>query len=327
MIHEYKKAAEQMTNLVPNDPECMNDLAYSYLLTGELNKGLQVLKNLLKSNSEDVDALLLMGDIYLHKNDLENAEKTYQKAILSQPENEKNWSRIYDYIAYSRKNPVKSEFLKPFTGNYRFEDGEMDFLFFIHDNHLIGKAKNQYPVFNYPVSDTQFISLNGTAAFTFARNNQGEVTKTTLFQNDSYSVAWKEDSLIVKALNLLNEGNKPDALSAFREACEHNPDHYYLADYIQHLEFIQSQEYERIRPALETYSGRYGNMIIFKEKDQFYYKNYAGFIYKLLPLSQDHFMIPSFYSKQIQIIKKNNSIEGLKVICRDGKEEFFLRDN
>jgi hypothetical protein len=125
----------------------------------------------------------------------------------------------------------------------------------------------------------------------------------------------------------LNKDDKTGALHAFREAYTHNPDHYYLANYIQHLEFIQSQEYERIKPVLETYTGEYGDMMVFKKNDILYYEDYRGYIFKLLPLAEDQFMIPPMYNMQIQIIKKNNSIEGLKVVCRDGKEEFFSRTN
>jgi hypothetical protein len=50
-------------------------------------------------------------------------------------------------------------------------------------------------------------------------------------------------------------------------------------------------------------------------------------MYKLLPISEEQFMIPSFYNLEIQIIKKNNSIEGIQVIYRDGKKEFFSRNN
>jgi hypothetical protein len=234
---------------------------------------------------------------------------------------------MFDNISFSQNNQVNSEFLKPFTGYYRFEDGEMNISFYEHNNHLMGQAKNQYPVFNYPVSETKFVSINGTAAFTFVKNDQGKFIKTTLYQFGSSINAWKEDSLIFEAMSLLNEGNKTEALYTFREAYTINPDHYYLKNFIRHLEFVQSQEYGRAAPVLDTYIGKYGVRTIFRKNNDFYYKNNNGYIYKMLPLSQDKFMMPSFYNRQVQIIKKNNSVEGLKVIYRDGKEEFFSRNN
>jgi hypothetical protein len=141
------------------------------------------------------------------------------------------------------------------------------------------------------------------------------------------SVAWKEDSLIIEARSQLNEGDKTGALYAFRKAYASNPDHYYLADFIRHLEFIQSEDYERTMPVLDTYIGKYSDRTIFRKDNNLYYKNYNGYIYKLLPVSQYKFMMPSFYNRKVQIIRKNNSIEGIKVIHRDGKEEFFSRNN
>jgi tetratricopeptide (TPR) repeat protein len=324
---KFNRVTEQLAELVPDDPNYFYAIAYSYLRAGELDKGLEVLKRLLKTNSENVEALLLMGEIYLHKNDPETAKKMYQKAILIKPENEKDWSNMFDYISFSQNTRVNSEFLMPFTGYYRFENVEMTISFYEHNNHLVAQAKNQYPIFNYPVSEAKFISINGTAAFTFVKNDQGKVIKTITDQHGSSSIAWKEDSLILEAMRLLDEGNNAEALYAFRKAHANNPDHYYLENFIRHLEFIQSEEYERIKSAFDTYNGKYGDMIVFKKNDNLYYKNYNGYIYRLLPVSQDKFMMPSFYNRQVQIIRKNNSVEGIKVIYRDGKEEVFLRNN
>jgi hypothetical protein len=70
----------------------------------------------------------MMGEIYLHKYDLDAAEKMYQKAILLQPEREKDFSEMLECIDYFQNNPGKSEFIEPFTGYYRFEENEEFFL-------------------------------------------------------------------------------------------------------------------------------------------------------------------------------------------------------
>ena len=141
---------------------------------------------------------------------------------------------------------------------------------------------------------------------------------------------WKEDSLILKAMNSLNKDNKSEALYAFREAYAHNPEHYYLTNFIQHIVFIQSQEYKKIEPVLETYTGKYGDCRISNKNGNFYYEDINGFIFKLLPLSEEQFMIP-YYNVQIQIIKEKASIKGLKYIFNDEKGEkreiFFARNN
>lgn len=326
-IKKYDRALQQLIELVPDDPDHLYLIAGRYLFTGKVKKGLELLKRLLKANPEEVNALLLMGEFYLHKNDPEAAKKMYQKAIFIQPENEKYWSKMFDHISFLKSNNGTSEFHEPFIGSYREESSEMTVSFYELNNYLVGQAKNQNPIFSYPVTETTIISINGTASFIFDRNDQGKVIKTTLHQHDRSFVFWKEDTLILRAMNLLDEGNITEALSAFREAFAHNPDHYYLADFINHLEFIKSDDYERIKPVLDTYTGKYGDCSIFKKNNNFYYENSVGFIYRLLPLSHDKYLIPSFYNRKIQIIRNINSVEGLKVIHRDGKEEFFSRNN
>ncbi len=78
---------------------------------------------------------------------------------------------------------------------------------------------------------------------------------------------------------------------------------------------------------MESYVGRYGDLKIYEEHDQFYYSDNSGLIYKLLPLSDREFMISSTYNRVITMIKDYNSIKGLKIIYRNGKEEFIPKIN
>ena len=329
MIQKLERSLEQLNELLPDMPTYQIQLARSYLFTGKLDKGLEVLKQTLKDNPENTGALLQMGEIYLHKNDLEAAEEVYQKAILLSPEDKKYWSLIFDHIAYVRNNSLNNNFLKAFTGNYKFEKGELSLISFIHNNYLVIKGVNQIPLFIYPVFNNQFITYAGWHSITLESNNQGKVTKFFIKQRiiPNSLIVWKEDSLILHARNLLISGKKTEALSAFRRAYDQNPEHYYLSNFIQHLEFIQGQEYEKLGPVFDSYSGEYGGLKLYKDKGQIYYKNTNGEIYLLLPLSKSKFFNPSIYDAQIQIVKENDSIKGLKFFYQDGKEEFFSRKN
>jgi len=80
MVQEYEKAALELNKLVPDQPNYQIWLAESYLFNGKLNKGLKVLEKLLSTNPDNVEALLRMGQLYLHKNDLEAAEQVYKKS-------------------------------------------------------------------------------------------------------------------------------------------------------------------------------------------------------------------------------------------------------
>jgi hypothetical protein len=146
-------------------------------------------------------------------------------------------------------------------------------------------------------------------------------------QNKNITEQWKEDSLILKAKELLDLGKTAEALPSFQRAYDQNPEHYYLANFIRHLEFIQSQEYEKLKPVFDMYLGEYENEKLYREKDKIYYKDQYYDLYELLPLSETEFMCPSLYNTMINVVKEKNSIRGLKFIYRDGTEEFVSRKN
>jgi len=248
---------------------------------------------------------------------------------------------MLDHINFARNKTLKSDDLQKFTGRYRKEGSEYNIDYFIHNDHLLRKAANLMGSFNYPISDTSFVwlyryyggsygyfgGLYGYYNASFCINRQGKVFKLIDKWSDrqSLSTYWKQDSLILDAEKLLESNRHQEALIAFQKAYSENPEHYYLSNYIQHLEFIQSHEYEKIKPVLESYAGEYGDVKIFKEKNQFFLKDYWSRDYELLPLSEDQFMNPSAYYYHIKIVKEDNQIRGLKFIVINGEEYFFER--
>ena len=329
MVDKCEKAAERLNELLPGQPNYIILLANSYLYAGKPDKGIAVLEKLLKDNPENTEALLQIGQIFLYKNDLDAAEEVYKKAMIISPEDKKYWTKILDHIAFARDNPMNKFNLEPFTGKWRFEVREMSSTLFIHNNLLIGKAENQYANIRYPFSNNQNTSFDGSTTETYFSNNTGLITKMIFQQRnvaDSFTV-WKQDSLILDARNLLAANKIPEALITFQKAYDKNPEHYYLGNFIKHLNFIQSEKYVKSKPVLESYIGKYGELSIYKEHDQFYYIDNRGMIYKILPLTDTEFMIPSMYNRIIRIIKENNSIRGLKFIYRNGKEKYFPRNN
>ena len=283
---------------------------------------------MLRDNPENTEAIMQMGEFYLHKNDLDAAERAVQKAILLSPEDEKYWLRTLDHIAYVRNNPESNAFLEPFTGYYRLEDSEIDITFSIHHSSLLSKSKNQYAFFRYPVSDSQLVAYNGFHKQTFKRNDQGKFIKLIHEQRNhpgEFFICWKEDSLIFQAKNLLNNGKNTDALHAFRKAYNQNPEYYYLGNYIQHLEFVQSAEYESLKSQFEEYLGDYDNLKLYKEGARYYQMDKRGLIYQLLPMAEDKFMIPSKYNTLIHMIREGERVIGLKEVLNDGNETIYHR--
>lgn len=330
--------ALRMNELLPNFPPYQLDLVYSYLLSGKPDKSLEVLIALLKENPENVEALLRMGEACLHVKDLDAAEEAFKRAIILMPEQENHWSKLLDAISFARNHEINEKFLKPYVNNIRHEyTGMTSKIRIVHDQ-LSYKADNQSGViFLYLLSDTVFVSAWKEGYFfdfvkgrwVFSRNGKairlmGEQWHGPVHYYQSFLI---EDSLILHAKDLLAAGQITQALDTFREAYSQNPEHYYLANYIQHLEFILSPDYETVTSVFNSYFGYFDNLRFYKEDGRFYYTNYEGLTFELLPLSQDRFMTPSKYDLQIQIVKDQEIVNGLKLLNRDGREEYFQRIN
>jgi len=329
IVDKCQKAAEKLNELLPGQPEYLILLANSYLYSGKLEKGKVELEKILKGNPENTGALLQLGEIYLQKKDLNAAEEVYKKVILINPEETQFIAMILRYIDFARTNTEGKNFLEPFTGYYRSEHGELGAKSYIHNNFLIFKPVSQSAYFRYPISKDQNTKFDGSSTYTFLSNNQGQVVKMVhkSKRNVDSSLYWKQDSSIINAIKSLTFNNIQESLFEFRRAYEQNSEHYYLAYFIKHLEFIQSQKYEKSNSVMESYIGKYGELDIYKKNDQYYYIDNLGMIYKILPLSDREFMIPSIYNRVITMIKDNNSIKGLKIIYRNGKEEFIPKIN
>lgn len=76
---------------------------------------------------------------------------------------------------------------------------------------------------------------------------------------------------------------------------------------------------------MSSYVGCFGDLSIHSEADRFYYTDYEGLTFELLPLSQDRFMVPTKYELQVQIVKDQDVVNGLKFLHRDGREEYYQR--
>ena len=321
--------------LVPNHPSYQIELAYCYLLSRKPDKSVEVLHEVLKENPENVEALLKIGEAYLHVKDLNAAEEAFGRAIYLMPEHEAHWTKLLDHVDFVRNREITEEFLRSFENIQRREDGGMTSETRIIQNQLSFKANNQRGLFIYPISDTVFVyAFKMEDAFSFIEfkwffNSSGKAVRLIGEQWDGsayyFMPFWIEDSLILHAKEFLVAGQNTKALATFREAYAQNPEHYYLANYIRHLEFILSSDYETLKSVFKSYVGYFGDLRFHTEEDRLFCIDYEGLIFELLPLSKDMFMVPSKYELQVQIVKENGLEIGLKYIHRDDREEYFQR--
>jgi len=335
LIAKAEDAIKKLNSLVPDYPDYQCMRGQNYLLSDKLNEGLKYIKKRVEENPGYAGFHLRQGQFYLHLGDLDNAELTFNRAILHAPENEEMWLLFLDHINFARSNTLKTEDLQKFAGRYRLDRGELYYDNRIYNDHLFSDPANQLGYFMYPMSDTSFIGYAGDdihmissediyISSTFNKNGQGKVYKVTESQSNIIFpyYSWKQDDLILDAERLLESERHQEALIAFQRAYAENLEHLYLANYIKHLEFIQSQEYEVSIPVLESYTGKYGRGRVFKRNDQLYVEPYIGMHFKVLPMSENQYMIPSSYSSTLEFVKEDNQIMGIRRIMMDGGETF-----
>lgn len=334
-IDRAEEVAFMRNELVPNHPPYQIELAFCYLLSGKPDKSVEILNQVLKGNPENVGALLQIGQAYLHVKDLDAAEEAFKRAIILMPEQENHWSKLLDIISFERNNAINEKFLKPYEGIHRQEEGGMTTEIRIIQDQLCFKSKNQGFQFLYPISDTVFVSAwKYGDVFDFIQvkwifSSSGKAIRGIGEQWDGpdyyYMPTWIEDKLIIHAKDLMASNRFKEALAAFREVYDQNPQHYYLANFIQFLEFILSSDYTSSMNIFNSYIGYYNGRSFHKEDGKLFYIDQQGLIFELLPISEARFMVPSIYMMEVQIVKDQDVVSGLKLLYRDGREEYFQR--
>ena len=87
-INDYIELWNQYLEAYMNDPDAYNELSHVYLMVNEYDKAAFCLEELLLHNPNDYKVLNKLGDIYISKNNPEDAKsalKFYSRSILIQP--------------------------------------------------------------------------------------------------------------------------------------------------------------------------------------------------------------------------------------------------
>jgi tetratricopeptide (TPR) repeat protein len=282
-------------------------LAYTYLYSGKLNEASTIFEKLQDTYLSYDEELFT---IHLIAGDFQKAREYINSMRVQDPDMKEAHSNLLaavDYLATSGQN---EEAVKNIEGAYRYEVSERIFFLKSIANGYGLSLRDQMGAYIYlfPLSDYKYVTWQGKLLFTFVLNDNGKVIKrfSKLLGKDRWPFWFKQDSLIWQAEELLSNGKNEEALDAFRKAYELHPEHYYLANYIQHLEFILSPEYVSVKQVYKKYLGEYPewDVSVIRKNNVYYINNIDG-LDRILPLSENRFQSLSLYIQQYQFVEQD----------------------
>jgi len=329
MIEELNRIRKDYAKKNPNKSYKQNLLIHYYLFTGKPKKVLKMLeksyyKNQTMENYGMVFDLIVTG---IHLRDLVPAKRAVQNEIIKNPASEESLTRDLKLASTIINCMNTLDSLNLFSGTFRSEETEQIISSSIYKDYLYMSYPERYVTMFYPISDSIVVDKWRFNERTLKRNIQNEVTGIYQFNRlfgDS-TFYWKQDTCISNALRILENNDIAKALQTFQIAYEQNPEHYYLANYLKHLDYkIGIGENEMIH-FLKPYCGEYGAINLKMLDGNLYYETEGGISYKMLPISKNDFMVPSKLNCQVQTLIEGGNIFGLRVVYRGGGEERFSR--
>lgn len=309
---------EELSLIDPN-PHVQGELAEALLLNGRFEEAGQTILKTYNQYPNLPDAIRALTFFYALTGQIDKADSLLQKIVVKDPEIEPLANQYFHAFQYAKIHQPTSESLVKYRGHYRLQERAAEFDINIIENLLYVKGRTQMAgVFVFPSGPDEFMIAKEDILerWNFVSDTSGQVYKIdgqAMDRNQQLfnQVLWRQDSLINRALGLFAVDNRVQALEAFRIAYEKNPQHFYLAQYIRHLEFVLDPGSKNALDIMKNYVGRYGPRHIWIEGDKIYYER-QGQVSKqrLLPLSPDLFYINGGFQFQMQVVVENSQVKG-----------------
>lgn len=335
---QYKELLNWRKKLAEIDPGPGPKIgvAEALLLNAKFEEAGHILRDLLDQYPNQPDALTSMTSFYALTGQIEKADSLLQKIIVQNPEVESLTEQYSQAFQYVKNNLQTSENLIKYHGLYRLQSRPAEFDITSIKNLLFVKEKKSTGgSFFLPSGPKEFLVGNDQylEKWTFVSDTTGRIYKIDAFRMERdrrtfNNVLWRQDSTIRKAMGLFSGGKEQEALTAFRTAYDQNPEHFYLAQYINHLEFVLNPEHQEALDNQRNFAGRYGPRHIWIENDRVYYRR-EGSVSKqqLLPISPDKFYFEGGFDYQMQVVVKNGDVQGTVSWKYDYSSGEFVRDD
>ena len=321
------KLSKKLYRIDRGNSETHRKILSSYLYINEPSKGIRFAKKLIRKDPDSPASYIFLGKYYLRQNKLEDARNSFERAILINP----NWlpNKMYlAHIDYIINKPGYKKRINTMTGTFISQENGKQLKYFMLNGHLSRQTNTSAARLIYPVSDTSHITDDAFRTVFYSFSAEGDVVKIKDVPYIMYAqtIFWKSDSLISCSIDLLASGQLTESLETFRSAFEKHPDHFYLGNYIKHIEYILDEKEETIPGETGKYEGFYlepdefmnryyylrNNVLkdslktqLYRIEDKYYMRQGNGFEFRLLQMSENTFMFPGRYNTCIEF--RNNT--------------------
>ncbi len=322
--------------------------AQDYYVSLMLNSKYKKAKNLIKLFellAPDVEEVTrIKAYTFLLSGDIDEAEKIYKKINLRWPKESIYRDLVEEYITYKRNNNNLRFDKISQSGVYRSPSNEQQVEYFEKDGGVFIHYKNQIMNRGIVSKNNRLLSLDPTwvsgTHHIFVKDSLDSIYKVKInqFNRDKSSIFYyfKETEEIRSAYELLKSGKKEGLKETFELLIEKYPNHWFLKDILQHLNYIESLDSQAIQKQFSKIAGTYSNRVFWVEDNKLYYKRDNLTRIELLPISKTRYINLSKYvtNLEFEFLKENKiasfawsyDLEKDEWVKLDGETNYFLKN-
>lgn len=289
---------------------------------GELDQAEKGFKKLVEQFPQNISYLGNLLLVYIHQQKLDLAQENIERQVLIKPEEEEGASLILNAISYMKKNPDFNKNLSTFAGFFRRQSSEMITEWNVSNNGVFCRTENLPGWYEFPDGENRLIRWHDYVNINeveFLKNSTGEVYANKI----GNSLQWKQDATIWNAEELLRSRDYERARIAYTTAIAQYPEHFYLKEALSHLDYIQSKSEAEIEEQYLRFVGNYGEVRIWVEGGQLFYKR-PGLRRRILRPISDHEFITLFsYQHKYGFTVENGVVKGMYLYNYNNETEQF----
>jgi len=324
---EYVTVMDNIESLRGLTIEEQFQIAILLMVNGEPDDAFQRVTRYEASNPS-VIWVLTKGILRLANRDFDLAQGFFEDFKLQHPD-DPEIDRYLEAVRFARETNKEtySDLLNKFVGTYQHESSEMRISNLSFERFGFNKAINQEGYLTFLLNDSttfyywnppgrgkSFLKImagkdeNGVYLIKEYQTNYFEATRS--FHN----LFWKTDATIDSAKTAILNKEYTKANTYLAEAIQKFPNHYFLKDYLLHVEFMTNEAFEKDRLKLQSIVGEYDYSWSINYSSGTYFASAIGRpTWVVLPLSLSRIKVLDDETIHLEFDWEDGNVKGIKV--------------